>query len=71
MTNAEGKNTGSGGLVPIKDFAAIYGVTPGRVAQMIKSGELVGIKVNGRWFMPVSEHGRELIEGQKAFERET
>ena len=54
-----------GGIVPVKDFANIYGVTPGRMIQMIRSGQVPGLKLNGRWFVRISQLGREQIEAQK------
>lgn len=34
-----------------RELAAAAGVTPGRIRQLIYSGELSGLKIAGRWFI--------------------
>ena len=58
-----------GGAVPLKDYAMLFGVSPSRVYQMIHSGELPAKKVGRRWFVELSEFGRETLEHLKRARR--
>jgi len=59
----------TGGMVPIRDFAAVLRTSVAHVARLCRVGEIPGVKVNGRWFVPLSDWGREHVEAKKLLGR--
>lgn len=55
-----------GDLLNVREAAAVIGVTTGRVRQMLREGELIGIKANERaWLVRREEAKRKADEEQK------
>jgi hypothetical protein len=46
----------------VSEYAKMIDVTPPRVYQLIDDGQLEAVKINGQWFLPLSERGREMLE---------
>jgi len=56
----------SSDLIPLKDLAALAGVSDGRLRQLLDAGDLHGIKVGRGWCIPIAEAQRYLIERGQA-----
>ncbi len=54
-----------GGVATVADFARAVRLSPSRVRQLLRSGEIAGRKVGRKWFVPISGYGRWFIEAVK------